>query len=241
MKYYKRLPINRKNPTSNAFAVEADGRIITDTHSAIEIPDGDNSQRPISPSEGMIRYNTEMGYFETFTNNAWGPLTARTTFDIIQDEFDNGDYADVYFGPLSRDIDVTKPQNVFVYVENVPQISGYNYTLEYSSPASPITTSTFLTEDALSGVTILKVNSVSDFNTGQTITGTNIDPLSTVVATSVTDSTISISLPVTNTVTSGTVVTTELSSGTWVRFSNNALPVPYKPVFVISGFSGNLP
>lgn len=238
MKYYKRLPINRKSPTSNAFVVEADGTIITDTHGALEIPDGNISQRPLNPTEGMMRFNTELGYFETYISGVWGPLSAISTFNIIQDEFDNGDYADMYFGPLSRDVDITKPQNVFVYVENVPQISNYNYTLEYSSVATPITTSTALTLSTSSGVSILQVSSVADFNSGQPITGSGIDVATTITATSVTDLTISLSLPTTAPIASGTVVTTTLSTGTWVKFGNNSLPVPFKPVFVITGFSG---
>ena len=31
MKYYKRLPLHRKDPINNRFAVEADGRIVTTT------------------------------------------------------------------------------------------------------------------------------------------------------------------------------------------------------------------
>lgn len=241
MKYYKRLPINRKNPTSNAFAVEADGTIITNSNKAIEIPAGTTSERPDTPAEGMVRYNTELLYFETYTQGSWKQLEAVTQLDIIQQEFDNGDYADMYFGPLARDVDISKPQNVFVYVENVPQISGYNYTLEFSSVGTPITTSTTVSVNTTSGVSIISVNSVADFNNGQPITGSGIATNTTVTATSVTDLTISLSLPTDSPISSGTVVTTTLNTGTWVKFSNNSLPVPHKPVFVLIGFSGNVP
>lgn len=240
MKYYKRQPIDSKNPTSNSFAVQADGTIITDTHGAIEIPDGDNSQRPAAPSEGMLRYNTQLGYFEAYTSGAWNTIQAVTNFNVVQQEFDNGDYADMYFGPLSRDVDVSKPQEVFVYVENVPQISNYNYTLEYGAVGSPITTSTVLTSNTGSGQWMINVASVADFNTGQKIQGSGLDALTTVTATSVTDLTITLSLPTLNPINSGTVVTTTIGTGTWVKFSNNSLPVPHKPVFVITGFAGNI-
>lgn len=240
MKYYKRLPINRKNPTSNALAVQADGTIITDTTGAIQIPNGISSERPALSYEGMIRFNSQLNYFEVYVDNVWGPLQAVTEFNVVVNEFDNGDYADVYFGPLDRNIDVNKPQNVFVYVENVPQIPGYNYTLEYGSLATPITTSTVLTQLAPLNTTTLQVASVGDFNNGQKIAGAGINALTTITATSVTDLTITLSLPTDFAITSGTSVTTTLATGTWVKFSNNSLPVPHKPVFVVTGFASNI-
>lgn len=240
MKYYKRLPINRKNPTSDAFAVEADGTIITDTTGAIQIPSGNVSQRPLTSYEGMMRFNSQLNYFEVYVDGSWGPLQAVTQFNISLNEFDNGDYADVYFGPLDRDIPVDKPQNIFVYVENVPQIAGYNYTLEYSSTSTPITTGTNLTAPAPTSTTTLYVASVADFNNGQRIYGSGIAALTTITATSVTDLTISLSLPTDSPINSGTFVTTTLATGTWIKFSNNSLPVPHKPVFVITGFASNV-
>ena len=240
MKYYKRLPINRKSPTSDKFAVEADGTIITDTTSAIQIPAGNNSQRPLTSYEGMLRFNSQLNYFEVYVDGVWGPLQAVTNFNIVLNEFDNGDYADVYFGPLDRDIPADKPQNVFVYVENVPQIPNYNYTLEYSSLASPISTSTTVTVPAPSSTTTLYVSSVADFNNGQPLIGSGITALTTITATSVTDLTITLSLPTSSPINSGSSITSTLATGTWVKFSNNSLPVPFKPVFVVTGFAGNI-
>lgn len=240
MKYYKRLPINRKNPTSDAFAVEVDGSIITDTKRAFQIPAGTTSERPLTSYEGMIRFNSQLNYFEVYIDGVWGPLQAVTEFNIVRNEFDNGDYADAYFGPLDRDIPVDKPQNVFVYVENVPQIADYNYTLELSTLASPITTSTALAAPAPVSTTTLVVESVADFNNGQVINGSGITAFTTITATSVTDLTITLSSPIISNISSGTVVTTALATGTWVRFSNNSLPVPHKPVFVITGFASNV-
>ena len=85
----------------------------------------------------------------------------------------------------------------------------------------------------------MHVTSVAVFNQSQRIIGSGISALTTVTATSVTDLTITISLPTTTSMSSGTTVTSILSTGTWVKFTNNSIPVPNKPVFVLSGFAGN--
>ena len=42
---------------------------------ALVLPSGTTAQRPGSPSAGMIRYNTDLGYTEVYRSNAWLPLT----------------------------------------------------------------------------------------------------------------------------------------------------------------------
>jgi hypothetical protein len=239
MKYYKRHSLDTKSPTSNVFAAQADGTLVTTSVTAIEIPEGTTAQRPIG-SEGMIRYNSDLHYFESFTQGVWAPFQAKAFFTIHQDEFDNGDYADIYFGPLTQTVSTTTPQNVLVYIENVPQLSGLNYILVNSTAGNHITTSTVLTILAPVNTTTLHVTSVADFNQSQSITGSGITTLTTVIATSVTDLTITLSLPISSPMNTGTVVTSTLSTGTWVKFTNNSIPVPNKPVVVLSGFAGNI-
>lgn len=41
---------------------------------AIELPSGTASQRPSSPTNGMLRYNTEDNAFEGYVDNAWGEI-----------------------------------------------------------------------------------------------------------------------------------------------------------------------
>lgn len=38
----------------------------------LALPDGTTAQRPASPTNGMIRYNTDMASFEGYVNNQWG-------------------------------------------------------------------------------------------------------------------------------------------------------------------------
>lgn len=242
MKYYKRLSIHRKNPTVDRFVVEQDGRIITDSTNSLELPTGTAAQRPAAPIIGQIRFNTELGVggeLEAYINGQWEIIKTNRQATISQQEFDNGDYADSYFGPLSYDVNINAPQNILVYVENVPQIANINYSLAYSSVGTPITTATTVTVTAPANTTTLYVASVADFNPGNSISGTNLDINTTIVDTSATDKTITLSLGTTNTVNSLTEITTTFATtGTYVRFSNDSLPVPNKPVIVLQGFDG---
>lgn len=236
MKFYKRLVLNRKDPISSRFAVETDGRIVTNTTNSLELPAGDSSMRPGSPVNGQIRYNTALGTgeLEAYINGSWQIIKTNRQAIITKSEFDNGDYADTLFGPLPYAIDTSKPQNVFVYVENVPQIPGLNYVLA----SGPISTSTTVTQIAPLSTTTLHVASVADFNPADPITGTNIAPGTTIVNTSATDHTITLSAGTSGSVATGTVVTTTLPAGTYIQFFGNSLPVPNKPVITLQGFDG---
>ena len=240
MKFYKRLPLFLKEPMSSRFAVEADGTIVTNTDKAIQTPRGTTLQRPTNPVLGEIRFNSDLGPdgdLEAYIDYRWQRIKTNRQQVITKQEFDNGDYADTRFGPLAYDIDINFPENMFVYVENVPQIAGLNYTLEYSSPISPITTSTVIVQTGYSGDTVLYVTSVADFNPNDPITGPNING-SVIVDTSATDLTVTITPGLVGTINPGDVVTTTLASGTYVTFSIDSLPVPHKPVITLLGFDG---
>lgn len=240
MKYYKRQPINRQNPMSDAFAVEADGRIITNTGRSLEIPDGPASSRPATGVNGMIRYNTDVQTFEGYINGAWQLLLANTQATVTQQIFENGDYADTIFGPLAYDIDINKPENIFVYVENVPQIANLNYTLVYGTTTSSYTTSTFLAQPVSVNTNTLYLESVADFNPGLQVSGPGITT-STIVASSATDLFIVLDTEVTAPISSGTELTVFYSSGTYIKFGNNSVPVPFTPVIALLGFDGYNP
>ena len=42
--------------------------------SNVKLPAGTTDQRPGTPSNGMIRYNTTLLTFEGYANGAWGPI-----------------------------------------------------------------------------------------------------------------------------------------------------------------------
>lgn len=207
MKYYKRQPINRQSPMNGAFAVEADGRIVTNTRKSLEIPDGPTDSRPASALNGMLRYNTDINNFEAYINGQWQLLVANTQAAVTKQVFENGDYADTIFGPLAYDIDINKPENIFVYVENVPQIADLNYTLVYGNSTSSYTTSTFLAQPVSVNTNTLYLESVADFNPGFVISGSGIPLGTTIVSSSGTALTVVLSNQVTAPVSSGTEVT----------------------------------
>lgn len=241
MKFYKRLPINRKNPTSDSFVVEPDGRISTDTDKSLEIPNGPSNARPNNPVVGMLRFNTELNNFEAYFDGIWQPIKAYAQTDVVKQVFENGDYADTIFGPLTYDVPTDKPQNILVYVENVPQIADINYSLVYGSQATPYTTSTVLAQPAAASTTTLQLQTVADFNPGFTITGSGIPNGTTIIASSATSKTITLSNQTSDPINSGSSVTVYYTSGTYVKFSDNSVPVPFKPVITLIGFDGFKP
>lgn len=243
MKFYRRHSISESSPQDNSWAVEADGRIVTNSTNSMETPRGDASQRPSEPVNGSIRYNTELGLteggeLEVYVDGKWEIIKTNRQQVITKQIFENGDYADTIFGPLSYNVDVTKPENVFVYVENVWQIPGLNYELVLNTAGEVLSTSTVLTKIAPDTTTTLYVSSVADFNPGQPLFGAGLSG-NTVVETSSTSKTITISPGVFGTLSSGTSVLAEFpDEGTYVRFIGNSIPVPYKPVIVLQGFDG---
>jgi len=242
MKFYKRLPINRKDPISNAFAVEADGRIVTNTHASIQAPGGTTAQRPTVLSNGEIRYNTELGTgeLEAYINGSWQIVKTNRQAEITVNTYTNGDYLNTIFGPLSYNIDIAKPQNVMVYVENVYQVPTTNYTLEFSSVGSPITTSTMLSIDANLSDTTLYLDSIANFNIGNPISGTNVDG-NIITAVNTLSNSIDITPGTSGSVSSGTLIISTFNTGTYVVFTDDAVPVPNKPVTVLQGFDGYNP
>ena len=161
-----------------------------------------------------------------------GPVTKQT--------FDNGDYADTIFGPLAYDIDPTKPENLTVYVENVWQIPGSNYELIRSTDVQPLTTTTTVTRDIPFGDTVLYIDAIADFNVGVRVYGTNLDG-NVIVATSATDKTITIFPGALGFIRTGGLVVATYNTGTYIKFYDNALPVPYKPVIALLGLDGYCP
>lgn len=145
MKFYKRLPLNRKDPQSNRFAVEADGEIVTDSTVSLQIPAGTQEQRPGTFVNGQIRYSTTLNEFEVYNSSGdglgWEIMRTIRPANIVVQTLGSGDYATTQFGPLqwstgTNYTNYQKPQNVMIYIENVYQIPNTNYTLVQGSGSS---------------------------------------------------------------------------------------------------------
>ena len=242
-KFYKRQNMDYTNPRTNKLAVAINDEIITDTSAGMQTPRGDAASRVENPVNGTIRYNTEIGTggeLEAYVNGTWEIIKTNRQADVTLQEFDNGDYQDTIFGPLAYDIDLTRPQNLLVYVENVYQLPGINYTLVRSTGVAPLTTSTTVTAAAGFGDTVIQLASIADFNVGLTLTGTNLQN-NTIVATSATDKTITIDPGALGFIPEGGLAVAIYSTGTYIQFAANATPVPFKPVITMLGLDGYCP
>ena len=62
MKFYKRKNLDDGNVSNNSFAATADGKLVTDLTSSIQIPSGTVAQRPsaAAPDLNQVRYNTQL-------------------------------------------------------------------------------------------------------------------------------------------------------------------------------------
>ena len=118
---------------------------------------------PAATTDGIMRYNITSGEVEVRSSGQWrrlaykernlitvqtGPIDGGTSW--TGDSLDGGTTGEIYFGPLEytaisdvggaypsqRLPDVNNPQNLIVYVENVPQLPNVNYILEADPPGT---------------------------------------------------------------------------------------------------------
>jgi len=139
MRLIKAQNTNLRNIYGKGVKYDIDDQVIVDSNNVMLVPKGTTAQRPASPNNGHLRYNTDDDQFEAYQNGAWRELRFKEPNQdpgIVQQNLGNGDATETVFGPLdSQDTDFPVPasaQNILVFVENVFQISGSNYTLEQS-------------------------------------------------------------------------------------------------------------
>jgi hypothetical protein len=140
MKFIKKQDINPKSVTDNTLSVNSTKQVIMETTEAVLVPKGTEIERPSTPVEGFIRYNTTDGEFEGYQNGQWRELAFKQPKNIVQERFGPGDFVTADFGPLnSGDPDFvapTNPNNILVFVGNVIQIAGIDYTLSGSGAST---------------------------------------------------------------------------------------------------------
>ena len=139
MRLLKAQNTNLRNIYGNGVKYDVNGQVIFDSTNTILVPKGTEAQRPTTPNNGHLRYNTDDDQFEAYQNGAWRELRFKEPNQdpgITQQNLGNGDATETVFGPLaSGDTDYPVPaaaQNILVFVENVFQISTTNYTLVQS-------------------------------------------------------------------------------------------------------------
>jgi hypothetical protein len=142
MRLIKAQTTNLRNINGKGVKYDINDQVLLESTNVALIPKGTTAQRPSSPNNGHVRYNTTVNEFEFYQDSAWRKVRFKepNSVGITQQNLGNGDASETIFGPLaSGDTDYPAPaaaQNVLVLVENVFQISGTNYTLE-QNPTTP--------------------------------------------------------------------------------------------------------
>ena len=153
MRLLKGQNTNSRNIYGRGLQVDTLDQVIADSTNSIRIPYGTGdtayaagtpqNQRPTTPTNGQLRYNSTLNKFEGYENSAWRVLRYAEPFPagITQQSLGNGDATAVVFGPMaSGDVNAPAPaaaQNVLVLVENVFQLATTNYTL-VQNPAAAV-------------------------------------------------------------------------------------------------------
>jgi hypothetical protein len=254
MKYVKKLNLNRKRPTSGEFNVVVDHytagnpieRIETNLPVSIQVPAGAQTDRPTTFKNGQLRYNTTLKELEAYVNGTWEIISTVRQPTISYKSYSGANYLNTIFGPLPYDVDTGKPQNIQVFIENVPQlpdttnIPGSNIAGNYQIVATPSIV-TNLTTAVVQGAITLNLKTLQDIQGGinQRISGTGIAPGTVVQSiTSTVTNTIRISSPTTGAISTTNNLTFTFSTGTYIQFTG---PAPSKTVYTIQGMDGYFP
>jgi len=147
MRLIKAQTTNLRSIKAKGVRYDINGQVIMESTNSVLVPKGTTAQRPTSPTNGHIRYNTDTNELEGYQNGAFRKIRFKepNSVGITQQNLGSGDAVETIFGPLaSGDSDYPAPaaaQNVLVFVENVFQISGTNYTLVQNPGAQNTITS----------------------------------------------------------------------------------------------------
>ena len=140
MRYLKRQSTNKRLLNGKGLIYTQYEDIEAQSVGAFLVPKGTSAQRPSSPSEGQVRYNTTNRQLEVYEFNSgtsqveWKTFRLSEPQNITLQNLGNGDDTEVNFGILNDNFGSglgypTTPENIFVLVENVLQIANTNYTL----------------------------------------------------------------------------------------------------------------
>lgn len=149
MRLLKAQNTNLRNIYGKGVKYDVDDQVIVDSTNSMLVPKGTTTERPATPNNGHIRYNTsldgdgvEIG-LEAYNDNEWRRLRYKEPNEnpgIVWQNLGNGDANELNFGPLdSGDPDQVEPiaaEHVLVLVENVMQLPATNYTLSQSVSGS---------------------------------------------------------------------------------------------------------
>ena len=238
MKFYKRKPIDRHNPTDNSWVVQANGNIETTSKGSMELPAGGASDRPTSTVNGQLRYSTTLNEAEAHINGVWERVRTVRPSTIVVQNLGNGNYLNNIFGPLNPDYEPSYAKsnaNVMIYVDNVYQIPSVNYSLSLTAPVDFQLT---ITDNVGIGSTTIPVATLTNILVGMTVSGPGGIQANSRVLELTTQSSIVISLPAADNIPASTPLNFTYNTGTYINFAG---AVPMKPIVALLGFDGYFP
>jgi hypothetical protein len=136
MRLIKRQTTNLRSISGKGVVYNTNNEIILDTKNVVLVPKGTTAQRPLTPENGHVRYNTQEDEFEAYQDGQWRRLRFKEPTPIVQNNLGLGDATETVFGPLDN-LDPEYPvpasaQSMIVIVGQVFQIAGTNYDLVQS-------------------------------------------------------------------------------------------------------------
>lgn len=146
MRYLKKQVLNDTAPTDDRLAIDVTDGIVMDTTNNLLLPKGTTIQRPVTPTLGMIRFNSTTNDVEVFQGTSdgtgvWRALRYKESTQIIQQTLGPGNDIETTFGPLDpippavvETGAIWSGSNLIVLVENVMQIFNSNYILVENPP-----------------------------------------------------------------------------------------------------------
>jgi hypothetical protein len=172
MRFLKTLTLNRRAIYDDRLAINTDSEVVMNTPKNLLIPKGVEANRPGSPVNGMIRYNTDTNQFEGYQAGAWRQFRFKEPSLITQQNLGAGNDEEVYFGPISPNPGTylttasgmtwnttQMAKNMLVVVENVLQISGTNYSVVQNPSIGAEVYLPVTSASSLTGATTLYFNS----------------------------------------------------------------------------------
>ena len=153
MKFLKQSQLNKHNLKDREIAVVLDGnivqssRVVMENTNSLRVPKGSDAQQPDATQveDGMVRYNTTKNELEVRQNGAWRRVAFKEPNTMVLQDLGNGDASETFFGPLVSGStnydgtpyvpDLANPQNILVFIENVPQLAVVNYSLVDDPPS----------------------------------------------------------------------------------------------------------
>jgi hypothetical protein len=205
------------------------------------MPKGTTAERPVSPVDGMMRYNTTLEEVEIFQSSTWRSLRFKESTKIIQQTLGPIDGYTYFYGPLNAAYSPTNVasttdnfggQNLLVFIDNVFQIHGTNYAIEDNPTASVA-----LASDALLGATTLTFASTESIPNNSVVSGSSFITAGT-RATVVNDTDVLIDSPATGLITSGTAITFTADPGYYIDLTTDPdyIGMVGKNITILHGF-----